>query len=418
MSHPCFEADAHHSHARVHLPVAPRCNVQCNFCSRKFDCVNESRPGVSTAVLGPEQASWYVDELRTREPRLSVIGIAGPGDPLANPKETLTTFDLTAEKHGDLHPCLSTNGMALPEHIDALLHRGVEHLTVTVNAVDPIIGARIYAWVRDGNRVLRGEDGARRLLLKQMAGIRAAVAGGMTVKINCILIPSVNDHHVVEVARSMAELGVHRFNLMPLIPVAGTPFSHLFEPDAELVNGLRAQCEQYLPQMRHCQRCRADAAGIVGEDNSFTTMRLLKEASAMSTTTAPKPYVAVASIEGVFVNSHLGHTDKFLIYEEKDEHFELVDVRPAPVHGNGDRRWQMLCDTLKDCRAVVAAEAGASPIRALGALGISVFATEGPIDDALEAVFSGNTSSLRQPKCTTGTGCGSSCGSGGGMACA
>ena len=45
MSHPCFEADAHHTHARVHVPVAPRCNVQCNFCSRKFDCVNESRPG-------------------------------------------------------------------------------------------------------------------------------------------------------------------------------------------------------------------------------------------------------------------------------------------------------------------------------------------------------------------------------------
>ena len=62
------------------------------------------------------------------------------------------------------------------------MHRGVNHLTVTVNAVDPEIGAQIYAWVRDGRTVLRGEDGARRLLMKQLAGIRAAVAGGMTVK--------------------------------------------------------------------------------------------------------------------------------------------------------------------------------------------------------------------------------------------
>ena len=96
-----------------------------------------------------------------------MIGIAGPGDPLANPRETLETFDLAKEQHPDLHRCLSTNGMNLPDHVEALLHRGVNHLTVTVNAVDPEIGAQIYAWVRDGRTVLRGEDGARRLLMKQ-----------------------------------------------------------------------------------------------------------------------------------------------------------------------------------------------------------------------------------------------------------
>ena len=50
-NHPCFNASAHRTHGRIHLPVAPRCNLQCKFCNRKFDCVNESRPGVTSGIL-------------------------------------------------------------------------------------------------------------------------------------------------------------------------------------------------------------------------------------------------------------------------------------------------------------------------------------------------------------------------------
>ena len=35
---------------------------------------------------------------------------------------------------------------------------GVSHVTITVNAVDPDIGAKIYRWVRDGEEVLLGLD--------------------------------------------------------------------------------------------------------------------------------------------------------------------------------------------------------------------------------------------------------------------
>jgi nitrogen fixation protein NifB len=37
-------------------------------------------------------------------------------------------------------------------------------MTITVNAVDPAIGAKIYSWVRDGKIVYRGEEAARLLL--------------------------------------------------------------------------------------------------------------------------------------------------------------------------------------------------------------------------------------------------------------
>ena len=44
--HPCYSEEAHHYFARMHVAVAPACNIQCNYCNRKYDCANESRPGV------------------------------------------------------------------------------------------------------------------------------------------------------------------------------------------------------------------------------------------------------------------------------------------------------------------------------------------------------------------------------------
>jgi nitrogen fixation protein NifB len=50
--HPCFGGD-HGKAGRIHLPVAPGCNIKCGFCERRFDCANESRPGVTSRVLTP-----------------------------------------------------------------------------------------------------------------------------------------------------------------------------------------------------------------------------------------------------------------------------------------------------------------------------------------------------------------------------
>jgi len=86
--HPCFNDAARHTFARIHLPVAPECNVQCNFCKRIYDCANESRPGVTSALLTPPQALSYLENVLQRDPRIAVVGIAGPGDPFATPERT------------------------------------------------------------------------------------------------------------------------------------------------------------------------------------------------------------------------------------------------------------------------------------------------------------------------------------------
>lgn len=91
--HPCFSGGAHRRFGRIHLPVAPRCNLQCAYCDRRYDCPNESRPGVTSSLLTPKDAVQRTALALAREPRIRVAGVAGPGEPLDNP-ETYETFRL------------------------------------------------------------------------------------------------------------------------------------------------------------------------------------------------------------------------------------------------------------------------------------------------------------------------------------
>ncbi|MCP2238971.1 hypothetical protein [Thermoanaerobacterium thermosaccharolyticum] len=61
--HPCFNPDAALYHGRIHLPVAPKCNIKCKYCDRKTGCVNENRPGVTTKVMDPYEAILYAKKM-------------------------------------------------------------------------------------------------------------------------------------------------------------------------------------------------------------------------------------------------------------------------------------------------------------------------------------------------------------------
>lgn len=264
--HPCFSPEAHRSFGRVHLPVAAGCNVQCGFCDRKYSCVNESRPGVTARLLSPEEAVDAALRAVAHMPHLSVIGIAGPGDPLADATRTLDTLATLREALPGMLLCLSTNGLALPLHADALAELGVGHVTVTVNAVDPAIGADVYNWVDDGGSRVTGRQGAALLLERQEKGVRRLKALGVTVKINTVVIPGVNSDHVQDIAVAVASWGADLMNCIPLLPVAGTRFAGKATPGPDTMHRLRAEAGAIIPQMRHCTRCRADALGFLGED--------------------------------------------------------------------------------------------------------------------------------------------------------
>ncbi len=71
--HPCYSEEAHHHFARMHVAVAPACNVQCHYCNRKYDCANESRPGVVSERLTPAQAVEKVLAVAAEVPIAEVV---------------------------------------------------------------------------------------------------------------------------------------------------------------------------------------------------------------------------------------------------------------------------------------------------------------------------------------------------------
>jgi len=387
--HPCFDQEASHSHARIHLPVAPKCNIQCNYCNRKYDCVNESRPGVTSSVLSPNQAVFYLSALSDRIENISVIGIAGPGDPFANPMETLETIRLIKEKYPDKLFCLSTNGLNLKPYIDIISDLGVSHVTITINAIDTEILSKIYSWVRSEQKVYRGKEAAKVLLDKQLECIPLLKKKGITVKINTIILPGINDQHIPEVAEVVAGLGADVMNCIPVIPNKDTPFEEMDEPSKQMIFVVRSLAKEHIPMMNHCSRCRADAAGLLGQDNTDVYGLLQEFAAKPLNPNEDRPYIAVATREGLLVNMHLGEADSLYIYRQTPKGFHFVEERKTPNSGAGDFRWMELASTLKDCRAILAGGAGPKPLTILQCTGIRVIQMTGLIDEGLEAVFNG-----------------------------
>ncbi len=424
--HPCFNDKVRHQFARVHVPIAPLCNIQCNYCERKYDCVNESRPGVTSAILLPQQALEYVKRLQSARNDISVVGIAGPGDPFANPIETMDTLRLVRAEFPQMLLCVATNGLELEPYVKEMAALAVSHVTITVNAVDPEVGGRIYAWVRKDRKIYRGSEGARVLLENQLAGIKRLKECGIMVKINIIVIPGINDGHIIEVVKKVKECGADIVNCIPMFPNANTGFGAIPQPSEDMMQKIRAQVDSYMPQMHHCQRCRADAAGLLGEMMSERDIALLKSCESFHPALSDRPvgasahapgaperaYVAVASREGMLINQHLGEAAQVFIYGYSNGKADFLGTRPVPPSGGGDRRWEDFVKVVNDCKAILVSGTGARPKFIFANHGIRVVQTEGLIEETLVKFFEGKP--IRPPS-QFGCGKGVSCsGNGGG----
>ena len=433
--HPCFNKKSCKDFGRVHLPVAPACNIQCNFCNRKFDCVNESRPGVTSAILSPDQAMAYLADVVEAKPNTAVVGIAGPGDPFANGDKTMETLTKVRAAYPEMLLCVATNGMNIHPYLDELAAINTTHVSITINAVDPAVGSKIYAWVRTGKRSVGPDQGAKLLLERQLAAVKGLKERNIMVKVNSIILPGINDDHMPEVAKIMGEMDVDIFNCMPYFPTEGTHFENMEEPGKDLVKKIRKEAQVFVPQMTHCKRCRADAVGLLDDPMSQKLMdRLAYHATApipfpntpkycheegcenacTSSPPAPRPYVALASREGALINQPLGEATELYIYDVSREIPSLVEKRALPESGNGNARWQNLARTIKDCHTILVSGAGDTPKKILGTMGFTILEINGMIDLVLMALKKGeplNHLIARTPttcgECRgTGTGCG------------
>ncbi|MCL4442013.1 MAG: nitrogenase cofactor biosynthesis protein NifB [Firmicutes bacterium] len=392
--HPCYSEDAHHKYARMHLPVAPACNISCNYCYRKFDCVNESRPGVTSEVLSPEMAAEKFSVVKDSITNLSVIGIAGPGDALANWSQTRRSIELIKERDPDTVFCLSTNGLMLPQLADEIVGLGIRHLTVTMNALDPAIGALIYSHVIYQGKKYTGVEGAKILLDNQLDGIKSLAAQGLAVKVNIVMIKEINDSHIPEIVKKAKELGAFMTNIMPLIPAAGSAFADYPQTSMKELNQMRDLCQLDLHQMRHCRQCRADAIGMLGEDRSAEFRRLgetAKEDAVVAEASGKQYTIAVATKYGWLVDLHFGHASEFLIYQGSGEDFKLLEKRQVEKYCLGveecdeeENRRGRIADSLADCDAVLSMRIGNQAQKRLSSRAIVSIETCDTVEESIK----------------------------------
>lgn len=413
-NHPCYSEEAHHHYARMHVAVAPACNIQCNYCNRKYDCSNESRPGVVSQKLTPDQAVKKVLAVASEIPQMTVLGIAGPGDSLANPKKTFDTMRMLHEQAPDIKLCLSTNGLALPDQVDEIVKYNIDHVTITINMVDPAVGEKIYPWIFYNHKRYTGFEAAKILHERQMLGLEMLTARGVLTKINSVLIPGINDEHLIEVNREVKKRGAFLHNIMPLIsePEHGTVFGLTGQrgPTAQELKAVQDACAGGANLMRHCRQCRADAVGLLGEDRSeeFTLDKIDEmeivydldkrrayqdaveterqaqvaakaEALAAQATHAGvdpdmKLLVAVATEGHGKVNQHFGHATEFQIFEVSRDQALFVGHRRVDLYCQGgygeDEQLPSIVKAINDCHAVLVSKIGACPRDELKAAGI------------------------------------------------
>ncbi|MFZ5579879.1 MAG: nitrogenase cofactor biosynthesis protein NifB [Pseudomonadota bacterium] len=439
--HPCYSEDAHHYFARMHVAVAPACNIQCHYCNRKYDCANESRPGVVSELLTPEQAVKKTIAVAANIPQMSVLGIAGPGDPLANPDRTFETFRMLTEQAPDIKLCVSTNGLSLPDCVDELAKHNIDHVTITINCVDPAVGEKIYPWIFWQNRRIKGRKAAEILIERQQKGLEMLIERGILVKVNSVMIPGVNDEHLAEVSKVVKSKGAFLHNVMPLIsePEHGTFYGLTGQrgPTQDELNDLQDACAGDMNMMRHCRQCRADAVGLLGEDRGaeFTLDKIedmeIDYAAAMErraalradvlaeleskraakaakqqaaqlvslspSAVASRPVkMAVATAGGGVINQHFGHAKEFLVYEASDQGVRFLSHRKTDLYcagdtscGDGESVLGMTIKTLEGCEVVLCSKIGFEPWGMLEAAGIQPNGEHAmePIEDAIAAVY-------------------------------
>jgi len=431
--HPCYSMEAHHYFARMHLPVAPACNIQCNYCNRKYDCANESRPGVVSELLSPMEALKKVKAVAMKIPQLSVVGIAGPGDPLANPDRTFKTFELISNEIPELKLCLSTNGLRLKEYMSRIKDLHIDHVTITINCVDEEVGKEIYAWVFYGHKRLKGKEAVSVLLDNQMEGLALLKQAGILCKVNSVMIPGINDKHLSQVAKRVKELGAFLHNVMPVAvsPEYNTHFSRMKikPPNKKTLKILQDELESDINVMRHCRLCRADAIGLLGEDRNaeFTKEKIMEEEEPFDRgvllrmrdhifqirevdralrdkiNNSYKSYLARKDLEGSLVavaskgmgliNQHFGHAKEFMIYEiEKDGTLKFVQARKVEPYCSGsmecgdtnnETRLLRTIEAIEDVKAIFVMAIGPNLEDYLQEKGIEVVRSVSSIEEAV-----------------------------------
>ena len=103
--------------------------------------------------------------------------------------------------------------------------------------------------------------------------------------------------------------------------------------------------------------------------------------------------IAIASTDGIVVNQHFGHAERFHIIEldaetEKYEYTETREVeRVCQGHYHHDSSFDKVIDVLSDVHAVLVAKIGSGASQQLESRGLTVYEAPCPIEPLVEKII-------------------------------
>lgn len=200
----------------LRLSVTERCDYRCTYC------IAEDQTFAPRAdVLSIEELGRLVDAFL--DLGVHTVRLTG-GEPLTRKGLPVLLEHLGRRRsQGRLRELtLTTNGSRLAAFVPLLTAAGVERINVSVDTIDAALFARITR---------RGD------LAQVLAGLDAAAAAGMQVKLNCVVQKGVNDAPE-QLDALIRFAGARRFDLtfievMPIGPAAFDVAGH-YRPMAEV----------------------------------------------------------------------------------------------------------------------------------------------------------------------------------------
>ncbi|WP_339137258.1 MAG: NifB/NifX family molybdenum-iron cluster-binding protein [Candidatus Electrothrix sp. GW3-4] len=351
------------------LPAAPQANNR-----KRFGEIDKPAP----ALLPDEALAWMGDLIKGGK-KIDSMNICGPGDALAAPETLLPLLDLLKEKYPNCPIKLTTIGLNAAALAADLASKGISQVHLQIEAVSADILKKIYTWIRPGKRTVPLPEIIDFLLQEQEKAIAALNKAGIKVNIQTTIYPGINDEHLTAIAEKAASWGASSITLLPFQPVSDEEKLEAY--DAALLESAKKAAAVYLEVIAD-KDVYLPPPSASGDFQNATT--LLPKPS------KERPNVAVASTSGMDVDLHLGQANKFLIYGPREDGLAcLLESRTAPEAGSGDSRWQALANSLPDCFALLAANAGQNPQKVLGDLGVKVLLTEENIEGTVDVLYGG-----------------------------
>ena len=202
----------------LRVSLTPACNFACVYC-RPADH-RTFRHGANLLSLGEiARVVKVAATLGFRKIRLT------GGEPLVRPHVPDLVQDLKAVPGID-RVALTTNGSLLPRQAKRLAAAGLDGANVSLDSLD-----------RETAATLAGKD----VLTDVLAGLDAAAAAGLRVKLNCVPVRGTNDREAADLVRFAAARG-WEMRLIEFMPMgeAGRNLPDATVPSAELRDRLAA----------------------------------------------------------------------------------------------------------------------------------------------------------------------------------